>query len=503
MNFLFSESPPRLGTQRDENGTTTSITRRSPRKSQDADIFLPSIMPPTTEISPFSTPTSPSKRKRRRSSNRRSVSQSVEAYLIFGWVFSFIFGYCLLYRWQITLPARTLTVLNTTINITHIKNLRAPSKSGLPDVSDDEEPNLVHIMHSRFMQHQPSLIQLGMARLKLMEEFFLQTLHTQSSPNFLCIIRTDPDLDLTLRRRLLELLENTNLNYLVLASNDSPHSQYMDIMHQPNDVIAGNMMTTRDYLAKSRNVIETRLDVDDGLNRYFAEDIQSLAEDHFDAVKDNKSDDSWKIWCAASSMEWQFQSPKALDYKKKSLDNKQKSNSLENSGSLVSLRSTLCITAGLTVAFVAPEGIQKLDFPSTSKHTKIHHNLSKCNSKHYPHGYGCFDFFKLVPTALRARTPSSAGMQNILWPSNSTNITRDFRYRQAVATQQAAQPKFWNITDYLFDFDEPTARQIHAYLETHMREIAEENLRGQCTHGHSCKEESRLLLQSIVQDYSR
>jgi hypothetical protein len=443
----------------------------------------------------------------------------VEMYLIFGWVFSFVFGYCLLYRWQISLPGKTQTGLNISINNTQIQNLLTPVSwkshtsdgNGVSDGShaeEEEEPELVHIVHSRFMQHQPFLIQLGLARLKLLEDFFMQSLQQQTSLNFLCVIRTDPDLDLTLRRPLLDLLEKLNVSYLVIAGNDSPHFQYLDIIkHQQSltgssNIIGGDFEAAHKYLGKSRNVLETRLDVDDGLNRYFAEDIQSLAMDHFDAFHNNKTDSAWKIWCAASYMEWQFHSPKMRE----SMDRRTKPH---DSGSLFSLRSNICITAGLTVAYVAPKqtvDMQKLDFPSTNKHSTLHRTIPKCDWKR-AHCAGCFDFFNLFPTALRARTPSSAGMQNVLWPSlqndtSSSTTAGQRRYRKAAAKQEAAQAKFWNATDYFFDFDEPMARKIHAYLETHMRQIAQDNLEGQCTHGHSCKNGSRLLLQSIVQDYS-
>jgi hypothetical protein len=441
----------------------------------------------------------------------------VETYLIFGWVFMFVFGYCLLYRWQISLPGKTQTgLLNISITNPQIQNLRAPISwksrtsdgNGVSDGSDDEEeeePDLVHIVHSRFMQHQPFLIQLGLARLELMEEFFMQSLQKQTFPNFLCVIRTDPDLDLALRRPLLDLLEKLNVSYLVIAGNDSPHFQYLDIIkHQlslkgSSNIIGGDVEAAKKYLGKSRNVMETRLDVDDGLNRHFAEDIQSLAMDHFDAFHNNKTDSAWKIWCAGSYMEWQFHSPKMREL----MDQRTKPH---DSGSLVFLRSNFCITAGLTIAYVAPKQTVeklKLDFPSTNKHNKLHLTIPKCDSKR-AHSAGCFDYFNLVPTALRARTPSSAGMQNILWSSLQNDTKRittagQRRYRKAAATQNA---KFWNATDYFFDFDEPTARKIHAYLETHMRQIAQDNLEGQCTNGHSCKDESRLLLQSIIQDYS-
>lgn len=80
------------------------------------------------------------------------------------------------------------------------------------------------------MQQQPKLIALGLARLQLFENFFLRSLEEQISTNFLCVIRTDPDLDDLVRQPLLAILEKSNLpQYLLIASNDNPHSHYLDI----------------------------------------------------------------------------------------------------------------------------------------------------------------------------------------------------------------------------------------------------------------------------------
>lgn len=37
------------------------------------------------------------------------------------------------------------------------------------------------------------------------------------------------------------------------------------------------------------------------------------------------------------------------------------------------------------------------------------------------------------------------------------------------------------------------------YLQEHMTGIAEDNLRGQCTKGHSCKRSSKVLLKKLLE----
>ncbi|KAL3934058.1 MAG: hypothetical protein SGBAC_010141, partial [Bacillariaceae sp.] len=382
---------------------------------------------------------------------------------------------------------------------------------------DDEEPLLVHIIHSRFMQHQPHLVELGLARLELMKKFFLPSLMHQSSQSFLCVIRVDPDLNATVKSALLETLDESgaDFTYLVIASNDNPHSEYWDIMkHQANlgvsNLVGGNYTAAKEYMSKTHSILETRLDVDDGLNQFFVEDLQDQAVDHFDSYFEHKGNSPWKVWCSSTHFEWQFQPSEMWEAK---LDNPQTAPP-NVTGTLLSIRSTMCITAGLSVAYVAPDpaaaSVQTLDLPSTQKHTNIHRNLSKCGSKEAHakfHAGGCFDFLNLIPTAIRARSPTSAGMYNIMWPHHShENATEEApklqeRYLKEAKRQAIDQAKFWNASGYFFDFGEESASRVHGYLADHMKEIAEENLRGQCTHGHSCKNSSRLVLESILKEY--
>jgi hypothetical protein len=49
--------------------------------------------------------------------------------------------------------------------------------------------NVVHIIQTRFQQHQPDLVHLGRARLSLFKSFCLPTVSKQTSRQFLWIIR--------------------------------------------------------------------------------------------------------------------------------------------------------------------------------------------------------------------------------------------------------------------------------------------------------------------------
>ena len=68
-------------------------------------------------------------------------------------------------------------------------------------------PELVHVIETRFMQEQYSLLELGLARLALFESFCLPSILTQTNGNFLWIIRADPNLHPLIVKRMQELLK--------------------------------------------------------------------------------------------------------------------------------------------------------------------------------------------------------------------------------------------------------------------------------------------------------
>ncbi|CAJ1953973.1 unnamed protein product [Cylindrotheca closterium] len=557
-----------------------TMTRRSPRSTRpDYDLLsgLPlqkvrsiEVFPPSPTLVRPASFSRPVKKRRRRSSLTHTTQHllTLEKCLLLGWCVCFAVGYLVFFQWRsgdavgpvpggsnssipldrsptpehyirsrspLTMgpPAKLLKSeplrdQSKTSDMPAEKSLKeatasdeelASNSEGVEDEDENgEDPLLVHIIHSRFMQHQPHLVELGLARLALMKEFFLPSLSAQSSQNFLCVIRIDPELNTEVKSALFEALETLggNFTYLVIASNDNPHSEYWNInKHQANlgakNIVGGNYTSAKEYMMKTRNILETRLDVDDGLNQFFVEELQDQASEHFDSYySKQKSNSPWKVWCSSTHFEWQFQPSEMWEVKQ---DDPQTAPP-NVTGTLLSIRSTICITAGLSVAYVAPDpaasGVQTLDLPSTQKHTAIHRNLPKCGSKQAKdkhHSGGCVDFFNLVPTAIRARSPTSAGMYNILWPHHThENFTEEppklqDRYLKEAKRQAIDQAKFWKASEYYFDFGESSASRVHAYLSDHMKEIAEENLVGQCTHGHSCKNSSRLVLESILKEY--
>lgn len=489
------------------------------------------------------------------------------------------------------------------------------------------------------MQNQPNLVHLGMARLQLLEHLFLKSLVAQSSKNFIVIIRTDPNLHPSLKQPLVDMLHEHQgrLKHLLVASNETPKSQYRDIVHGnilpsmvwsgdfdsimtylgvPTPILNETVMTTlvdttissteknngrrrrqlsmndpddpvvvmdidnkdgdgdddnpveedivdehrRSYktvrsLGPPPRILETRLDADDALHRFFVETLQALVvgeESPFaiaTAARNNNNDHSyngeggdgsdgnnnhqkkddgstavvtssrrewaydfapltWRIWCVDNHAEWQYQ-PAWKNPTTKEME--------EKVGSLISIAVGYCITPGLTIAFLGQdESIAAM--PSTSKHEKLMH-FQQCSDgpadtnsngnraltkdhKRFRH-YGsvgpditsnCRSFFPMAMAALRGRTPTSAGMLNVV--VNGTSFNQ--QYLSGAKKQRKIQDRMWYVVKRLFGFTKKDAKSINEYMEYHMRDIANENLLGQCTTGHSCKQSSQILLKSIV-----
>jgi hypothetical protein len=509
------------------------------------------------------------------------------------------------------------------------------------------------------MQDQPHLLELGMARLKLLQTFCIPSLQQQSrAGKFLWVIRTDPHLNDTLKHALQQALlgldndtANDNnesssrppppLHHLLLASNDHPNLQVDALLetltshHYPEDgyseerIWSGNVAWARNYVRAAKEekgappalILETRLDADDGLHSTFVEYLDFEARHSGMMMRNSSSRRStksggaavaaatpvavataasppmWKIWCASRHFEWQYQ----VDWKKNNQkhkhhhhhhhdDNHQEAKKEEDPvqlppdptvGGLVTLRLKACVSSGLTIGYTA--GVRVKDLPLSMRHDTLHRHMPMCpkaaskttttttEEQHpdeaaeevvplswqnnvVPPSTACLQFMTLAPTLLRARTPTSAGMWNVLvgatapvvlsiptmmmnttamnttaktltnaagttgtfHNNNNNNSTAratttttadataaattavDKTYHKGVLHQEALQDQLWTIAKARFGLTQEAARNVHEYFAQHMQAIARENLMGQCTSGHSCKSSSRMILESIL-----
>jgi hypothetical protein len=317
------------------------------------------------------------------------------------------------------------------------------------------------------MQQQPHLVNLGMARLEIFKTFCLPTIVGQSSQDFVWIIRTDPMLNETIKRPLLELLEPYP-HFILVASNSNPEgfrSNIVDI--SPETVWSGSYELVQEYheAAQSRVLLESRLDADDGVHYEFVEYIQTTSP--------LPREGEWKIWCALSHLEWHADSPFNSDE--------------SDYGFLVGIKHAGCVTPGLTMSYGV--GVSRQDLPRGT-HQYLHKILPACHKE--KGSTNCLERFALNPGAIRARTPTSAGMAHLVQEHNHKK-----KYMR-VSPQANFQYKIWEATESLYHLDRKQVIQTKNYLKEHLAAIAADNLKGQCTKGHSCKQKAKISLLNIL-----
>jgi hypothetical protein len=100
---------------------------------------------------------------------------------------------------------------------------------------------------------------------------------------------------------------------------------------------------------------------------------------------------------------------------------------------------------------------------------------------------------ELIPAAIRARTPTSAGMSNVVIGNRRKNLA--YRPSENDAKYQA---HIWTGVQKTFGIDRALVMKVRRSMKQHLVEIAADNLKGQCTKGHSCKENSKQILKELV-----
>lgn len=380
----------------------------------------------------------------------------------------------------------------------------------------DFEGDIVHVVYTRFMQTQHKLVELGKARAELFKSFCLPSMIHQTEKNFLWIIRTDPMLDSSLRNEMVNLLK-PHPHFLLIASNkDSDGLRNATLIPDILDstkVLSGDASLIRKFhkAAQTRSVLETRLDADDALHIEFLENMQQTAREVFknssdkkidtkDDVKEKKiselaaefengkmvvanddqtgadsepsAEDStpvttnstkptgkWMYWCADVHMEWH---PGKDEFE---------------AGMLIARMPKHCVTPGLTKGYDV--GVSPNDIPAHPHH-KLLSRLKECQ-KETIHDGGCVKRMSLVPSSLRARTVTSAGMADV-------GLDLDGR----------TSDKWWEDVRDTFGITKEGATSSKQYLKDHQVDIAIENLKGQCTAGHSCKQRAKDRLKDLL-----
>ncbi|KAL7576096.1 hypothetical protein ACA910_000877 [Epithemia clementina (nom. ined.)] len=345
---------------------------------------------------------------------------------------------------------------------------------------------LVHVVHTRFMQRQPNLKHLGQARMGLFRAITFPCLKHQTTSEFLWIIRTDPDLDPSMLDDLRREVRQVP-NAVLVGSNENEN----DIRHDVDDitkpsVLEGSYDLVMSYhaAAQSHPVLETRLDADDALSVHFIESIQTRAaaqliyspqqQQQQQPNRPSARQPTWMILCPFDALEWHLYNP----WDKTS-----------DEGLIKFANKRTCITPGLT--FVYHVHVTKESLP-----TRVHDVISKvipaCKSNDDDKCLHSIDH-DLDTTILRARTPTSAGMHRVITDSTSVSLAQE-EIAQFVQFHQDS----WSDLKSRFAIDIDLLKQLRSDVLGDLPAIIDDNIKGQCTRFHSCKESTKEELKQLL-----
>eukprot|EP00562_Extubocellulus_spinifer_P021471 CAMPEP_0178621498 /NCGR_PEP_ID=MMETSP0698-20121128/5844_1 /TAXON_ID=265572 /ORGANISM="Extubocellulus spinifer, Strain CCMP396" /LENGTH=611 /DNA_ID=CAMNT_0020260533 /DNA_START=239 /DNA_END=2071 /DNA_ORIENTATION=+ len=380
-----------------------------------------------------------------------------------------------------------------------------------------------------------------------------------TDPPFLWIIKVDPNLDPATLSTMIDLVKdhreiillgsNTNFGIGIKGGGWRGGQAGADVLET---AAAGRLyngdldLVRRAHEARrERIVLETRLDADDGLNSLYLERLQRDAlEDLYSGFDEDEedSDDAqsvtrisidsdqrnaigsrgqfppgmarWLYWCPLNHVAWDPNPPG---------ENPRTNPNATSYGTFIPWKSPkACITAGLTVG--ASVGLAENDIPrfphqsvverirygpnatlySSSNGNTLHKATNAANDTESDTGHcGLFNrtaCLRMVEHpkmgALRSRTPTSAGMKGV--------VTQENNKPQAhiMMEQRAKDPKtrasMWKVLSHYFAITEDVATEMNNYVQQHFVDIVGDNLRGQCTRGHSCKISSKEELQRLL-----
>ena len=351
-------------------------------------------------------------------------------------------------------------------------------------------------------------------------------------PLFLWVIKVDPDLDQTLLEELHEVLKPVERFTLVVGSNtnygigikpggwrdgqsgDNILNAFAnDRVYFPHDKQYALDLISRAHEARlDRVVLETRLDADDAINvSYFSvlhytalKNLMNHQDNGFITKDDDefeqKSDDAvveqnnqryetqtatWMYWCPHRHIQW---NPSTSFYDP------------NNDPGMLSVFESpnVCVTPGLTLGFAV--GTNESDVPRY-EHTHVyweisHGNFEAVDSKQHDCGLSpstrCAVFVENpFVSAFRSRAMTSAGMhmmEALGKPSMDTP-----KYYTKVSD------KLWkkHVEEY-FGIVPERAKEAADFLMNIYVDTVRDNLRGQCTKGHSCKISSLEKLQQTI-----
>ena len=380
----------------------------------------------------------------------------------------------------------TTTAQRASTHLKEPKVLPQPTFHGLYH----NKHQVVHVIHTRFMQHQAHLDHLARGRLKLFQTITLPSLLNQSNKDFLWIIWLEPQLEESIKRQLLEMLRKVRekLSILVIGSSDAKlpdlrSTYYEDLLE--SSIYLGDPLILDDYreAAQTRVLLDTTLDSDDAVFLDFVATMQSEAAKTLSVTSLETGD--YRYWCASQSLYWQYYDP----WKKGPKGTPSKRGALVSVNHMKSDKE--CPVGGFTKGYAVGTNVE--DLPQALRH-EIHTKAVSCDYVEHKcirrWEAGAAEF-----AVLRTRTPLAVGVADVLATLShpSSKLLHN--------TLQNRQNQMWSRVETYFGITQKSVVAMRAALELDMLPMILDSMQGICMPGHSCKRQDKDALKTLKLKY--
>jgi len=146
-----------------------------------------------------------------------------------------------------------------------------------------------------------------------------------------------------------------------------------------------------------------------------------------------------------------------------------------------------CATAGLTMGYGVHTHLSEIP---RANHVYLHKKIPAClkgGKRRCIQRVGVY-----IPAAIRARTPTSAGMKNVMVTDKVRKNYKNIQY------QEEKQSNLWKGMEKYFNLSKQNYGKVKKHILEHLNGIVADNLEGQCTSGHSCKKSSKKTLKKML-----
>jgi hypothetical protein len=324
----------------------------------------------------------------------------------------------------------------------------------------------VHLVYTRFMQGHPNLLALGASRMVLFKSFCLPTMVNQTTTSFLWIILVDPHLHPTLLNELKELLKPYPHFFVIRMMSFEINLEDLNLsLVESGDK---NVLVRAARELRSKVLVETRLDADDGLANVLIDHMQAKAVEALQGYTASESETGWMVQCVKYHLEWHYDMQR---------------NETEDLEGWLNMEKTpdFCVTPGLTLA-QAP-GVNRTTFTAIGAHDKLVQRYQKCSDTRKTSCFRMTDELNATqPAAIRSRTPASSFMSGV-----------GEKIRQTDTPQE-----YWKSLETMFTINRTTLTATRNYLMGNVQAIAKENLESQCHGMHGCRDETKDKLAELA-----